>query len=360
MHLFYLMVVALALSQLILLALVAGLAAWRTPPTNDRQAALWLALLAAMLCCYLALRFTYQMPGWTLINGLLIAAANAVPALFWLLSRHLFRDGTRLSPWIWGGLLGYWLIATLAWLPSLAPIEWLGSGVQLAKLLLLGLALAEAVSQWRADLVESRRQLRVRLVMAVGLYMGTVVLVETFMAVRSESTELLNVSGIWLLSLMSNLQLLEVRSELLQRPVFVPLTGAAAVPTRQRPSPSTSFDSMGAALQQALDQERIHARNGLTIGQLADHLHVPEHQLRRHINDQLGFRNFNDFLNHHRLNEVAKRLVDPDQQRLPVLTLALDSGYSSLSPFNKAFKARFELTPSEYRRQNLPQQLVDD
>lgn len=49
MHLLYLMVVALALSQLILLTLVAGLAAWRTPPTNDRQAALWLALLAAML-----------------------------------------------------------------------------------------------------------------------------------------------------------------------------------------------------------------------------------------------------------------------------------------------------------------------
>jgi AraC-like DNA-binding protein len=35
---------------------------------------------------------------------------------------------------------------------------------------------------------------------------------------------------------------------------------------------------------------------------------------------------------------------------VPILTLALDLGYASLSPFNRAFKAHTGLTPSEYRR----------
>jgi len=33
------------------------------------------------------------------------------------------------------------------------------------------------------------------------------------------------------------------------------------------------------------------------------------------------------------------------------LTLALDAGFSSLGPFNRAFKAGTGLTPSQFRRQ---------
>ncbi|HMU91344.1 MAG TPA: AraC family transcriptional regulator [Pseudomonadales bacterium] len=354
MQTLHLVTAALALSQLVLLALMAGCTARRTAAIDERKTALWLALFATAVCCYLALRFTCRTPDFILINTLLLLGANAVPASFWLLSRQLFRDEAALAPWVWAGLFGHWLIASLTELPALA-VTALHSGAQWSKLLLLGLALAEAVSQWRIDLVESRRQLRVRLMMALGCYMGAVVLVEILMTVRGEGVDLLNLGGIWLFSLLSNLQLLEMRSELLHRPAP---TASAAVPS---PPPSAPlFDSLGVALQQALDQERIHARNGLTIGQLADHLHVPEYQLRRYINGQLGFRNFNDFLNQHRLDEVARRLVDPAQQRLPVLTLALDCGYSSLSPFNRAFKARFGLTPSEYRRQQLPHALIED
>jgi len=41
---------------------------------------------------------------------------------------------------------------------------------------------------------------------------------------------------------------------------------------------------------------------------------------------------------------------------VPVLTLALDAGFNSLGPFNRAFKAATGLTPSEFRRR--PQTLV--
>ena len=80
---------------------------------------------------------------------------------------------------------------------------------------------------------------------------------------------------------------------------------------------------------------------------------VPEYRLRRLINQGLGHRNFNSFVNHYRIAEARAALADPAQAAVPVLTIALDAGFSSLGPFNRAFKAETGLTPSDFRRQNL-------
>jgi AraC-like DNA-binding protein len=68
--------------------------------------------------------------------------------------------------------------------------------------------------------------------------------------------------------------------------------------------------------------------------------------LRALINQQQGYRNFNDFLHHYRLQEASARLTSED---LPILTIALESGYASIGPFNRAFRQRFGMTPTEYR-----------
>lgn len=75
--------------------------------------------------------------------------------------------------------------------------------------------------------------------------------------------------------------------------------------------------------------------------------------MRRIINQQLGHRNFNAFLNELRTDEACRTLADPAYERLPILNLALDLGYGSLGPFNRAFKAKTGLTPTEYRRTRL-------
>ncbi len=38
---------------------------------------------------------------------------------------------------------------------------------------------------------------------------------------------------------------------------------------------------------------------------------------------------------------------------MPILTIALDAGFGSIGPFNRAFKAHTGLTPTEYRRGHL-------
>lgn len=89
---------------------------------------------------------------------------------------------------------------------------------------------------------------------------------------------------------------------------------------------------------------------GFTIGQVATQLAVPQYRLRAAINAGLGYRNFNDFLYSNRVQEAARRLADPVEHKLPILTIAMDSGFHSLSSFSKAFNRTYQLMPTAYRK----------
>lgn len=87
----------------------------------------------------------------------------------------------------------------------------------------------------------------------------------------------------------------------------------------------------------------------MSIARLAALLGEQEYRLRRTINGQLGHRNFSAFLNSYRLAEVKAALADPAQREVPIITIALDAGFGSLGPFNRAFREAEGMTPSEFR-----------
>ena len=62
---------------------------------------------------------------------------------------------------------------------------------------------------------------------------------------------------------------------------------------------------------------------------------------------QMTGQNFTEYLNACRLNAAAEQLRATDDT---VLAVAERTGFRNLSYFNRAFKARFGLTPREYRR----------
>jgi AraC-like DNA-binding protein len=103
-----------------------------------------------------------------------------------------------------------------------------------------------------------------------------------------------------------------------------------------------------------IEEQGIHREYGMTIGKLAETAGMPEYRLRQLINSGMGFRNFNDFLNSFRIREASRRLVDPREFKVPVLTIALDVGFRSISSFNKAFKEFHGMTPTAFRKQNAP------
>jgi len=90
-------------------------------------------------------------------------------------------------------------------------------------------------------------------------------------------------------------------------------------------------------------------RSTLTLQELADELSIASHQLSQVINDRLQ-KNFFDFINSYRVEEVQVRLLAPEAQNLTILAVALDSGFSSKSSFNTIFKKHTQMTPTEYKR----------
>ncbi len=95
-------------------------------------------------------------------------------------------------------------------------------------------------------------------------------------------------------------------------------------------------------------QNGFYRTENLTVKQLAKSIDFPEYKTRRLINQRLNYRNFNDYINTLRIEEACLRLkAEPDT---PVLNIALDIGYRSLSSFNRAFKSSTRSTPTEYRQ----------
>ena len=89
------------------------------------------------------------------------------------------------------------------------------------------------------------------------------------------------------------------------------------------------------------------------IASLALRASIPETQLRRLINDCLGYRNFPSYVNAHRIAAAKSRLSDPGEARVSISTIAYDIGFASLGPFNRAFKEEAGVSPSEWRRKSL-------
>ena len=90
----------------------------------------------------------------------------------------------------------------------------------------------------------------------------------------------------------------------------------------------------------------------LTLHQLAETLSISPHNLSQVLNAQLN-QNFFDFINHYRIEQVKKDLIDSEKQHLKILSIAFDAGFNSKTSFNTIFKKHTNMTPSQHRKQAL-------
>ncbi len=101
-------------------------------------------------------------------------------------------------------------------------------------------------------------------------------------------------------------------------------------------------------LLQLMENDRLYADSSLTLGKLADRLSISPHNLSEVINTQLG-KNFYDFVNFYRVEQVKRDLLDAGKQHLNILSIAFDAGFNSKTAFNTVFKEYTRHTPSEYK-----------
>lgn len=198
---------------------------------------------------------------------------------------------------------------------------------------------------WRADVVELSRRLRIVIMGVVSLGM-LLYGIATRLIVPVDSVLLLYVHEAWvLMGLIIGAGLLIGLSD----PSDLQLTRLLVSARERAPTPSTTaqadLDAFNLGMASGLWQ-----RPGLTINALAQQLGIPQYRLRRLIHEQLGYRNFNAMLNAYRLEAAANALRDPAQRNTPILTIALTVGYQSINPFNRAFRDSYGLAPSEFRQ----------
>ena len=316
--------------------------------------AVFVLCMAVYLIIPLVLRYTEN----RLVLGVLQFPAFSNSFLLWMFCRSLFSEraklnGLQYSLWGFSQLVSYMIYFGF---PA-ALFQW-GRGLQefefIRKLLpqgfYLGFILAAIVAsqkEARVDLVASRIKLR-RAFLAVVAFYGVLICAAEILLqgqAASQGTDTLHYS---ILLILTGLFFREIQAH---PDVFQASPDAAKPPAE---TPSLQMELEPSPLQKELNHwveaEKVYRQEGLTIAQLAKQMKTQEYLLRACINKGLGFRNFNDFLNHYRVREACSRLGS--EPGTPIFNLSLELGYRSLAPFNRAFKAKTGKTPSQYRSES--------
>ena len=336
---------ALAISQLLFMGMCYL--------THHGQQAL--SRMVAVYCTGLASYIILLMPviqtsAWPLQQIFLLMAMIS-PFMLWVISHRLFTNQLTTPAWAWSVLLTY-ISLRLAGSSAIAmgyELDSLSFAVSMYLPLIIMLALSShaiflATHHFNNDLVEHRRNLRVAFVFTMGLIVSIIV-ASGFLHFLPEIVHIFFIGGIFLHALFFNIFIFRLQEE---SPRLAPSSEQVASPNI-RTFYSRSDKSFYGKLNATLERDLLYASPGLTIKTLADAMQVREYMLRRFINQKLGYRNFNQFLNEFRVGKAIEILKDSRESSTKIASIALDVGYASLSSFNKAFKELQGITPSVYR-----------
>jgi AraC-like DNA-binding protein len=129
--------------------------------------------------------------------------------------------------------------------------------------------------------------------------------------------------------------------------VGVETAPATPAPVVQGPGTARDWSRQGEAWAARVREMGWEADPELSLATLAARLATNTGYLSRALNEGLGL-NFSSFVNGLRAERLAERLRSGDRRDL--LEMALEAGFASKASFNRAFKARFGMSPSAFRQ----------
>ncbi len=333
-------------------ASIALLALWSWILLRDYRQVLAARLAVAMsvaISCYLLVTMSwYNRPQ---LYGLFLAlGAGSTPGLFWLFAKAWFNDEHKLH-------IRDVALVTVSFVNILVvQLTFTEGGLVntisaiLFRVFMLLFAAAALFEVWRGregDLVEGRRNIRSRLIIVVGIYVIAIALSEVAAErewMRHERAHLIGSAAVFAVFAFCVAMFGMRQTELFGLPAVQPKRAALA---------TAETNMLAERLLTHMRSEMPHRDETLSIAKLAAQLGEQEYRLRRTINRAMGHRNFASFLNGYRLSEVKAALADPSQNEVPIITIALDAGFGSLGPFNRAFREAEGMTPSDYRARRL-------
>jgi AraC-like DNA-binding protein len=310
----------------------------------------WFVVAFALsVVCYLIIEGRTELTSLPL--KLLLIGPFLLPLVFWLLSKSIFDDHFKMSVTFFTLMIVVLLVHYISffiWYNASLSENSKMLTILIPKLLsfvFMALGVWEALRSRKFDLIDARLRFRYIFIIVTASVIGATLIVESI-GISSVTPEILPViqkAVIMILSLIFIYYNLELNLSFFIRPEK----------EKKREPENDSNSQIASKIQKLLTEEKIYRTEGLTIGQLAETMNEQEYRVRRTINGQLGFRNFNDFLNQYRVQEACTILQDPQKFNLTILEIAYSLGYKSIGPFNKAFKDQTGLTPTVFRKQKL-------
>ncbi len=101
-------------------------------------------------------------------------------------------------------------------------------------------------------------------------------------------------------------------------------------------------------LHSIIEAGKLYRNPELALSDLSASAAISERVISNAINQELG-KNFFQFINEYRVEEVKELLKDPANDHLKILSLAYDAGFNSKASFNRVFKSYTGLTPKAYK-----------
>ncbi len=268
-------------------------------------------------------------------HSLVWLPASLTPSMLLLFVWFVFEEHECRLPPVLIGLVAVSVISSTYYAAINFGMPGAPFWVQLMELLIVAVALHIVNRGQDSDLVEQRFHARRLFITLLASIMLIVMTIEVFAKFNPGSgLEVLQKSVTFLFALAFNVYFVR------QNPTIQLV--AKAQPIQEQPQDPELIE-----LLEKMRNERLYADHDLRVGGLAEIMGIPEYQLRKKINQELGYRNFNQFVNRYRIEEAGARLRE--NSRTPVLTVALEVGFKSISSFNTAFQAQYGVSPTKFR-----------
>lgn len=263
----------------------------------------------------------------------------------WLFALSLFEQNFELRPFHW--LVGIVYCTPIFWIRLLgveavySASPWVLHIVTIFSLTLMCHLVYSTLRGRADDLLERRRASRLYFILVIAFVAIIAAITDPLLVRQSiidrSTIKILSIwpaifwGSYWVLALDRN------ATDFIDRSIGTPVPDGRDIKLVQK-------------LDMLMADQEVYKDSDLTIVALASQLGVSQHRLRSMINQTLGYQNFNEYLNGYRIAAVKKAFGDPQNLHLPILTIAMDCGFRSLSPFNRAFRNTVDMTPSKYRQ----------
>jgi putative ABC transport system permease protein len=117
-----------------------------------------------------------------------------------------------------------------------------------------------------------------------------------------------------------------------------------------KPLVPAGLKQKGIWLKKVVKEKHYYEDPELSLSSLAEKLELTTHELSRILNTVLK-KNFNDFINEYRVNDVIKKIQGTGYDHLTLLGIAYESGFNSQSTFTRIFKQMTGKSPIEYKNE---------